>query len=204
MYDETVRSDVRSGNTTVGGEGFQRSPVLRKPSPPKVIPAVRTSDRTVSSCMCFALNGRHEKEREPVHRSRTVNQLAAVGGSSVGNNTRGVLEQLMTQKVAVEFSWLGQREKMKSKDLEYPDVIYSYGTLLVKLGWDYFDSFYYCFITLTTIGFGNYMALQKEGALKQKPEYVAFSLVFILFGLSVVSAAMNLLVLRFLTIVVSC
>ncbi|KAG0438813.1 hypothetical protein HPB47_016858 [Ixodes persulcatus] len=53
-----------------------------------------------------------------------VNQLAAVGGSSVGNNTRGVLEQLMTQKVAVEFSWLGQREKMKSKDLEYPDVIY--------------------------------------------------------------------------------
>lgn len=52
-----------------------------------------------------------------------VNQLAAVGGSSVGNNTRGVLEQLMTQKVAVEFSWLGQREKMKSKDLEYPDVM---------------------------------------------------------------------------------
>ncbi|XP_029848452.1 two pore potassium channel protein sup-9 [Ixodes scapularis] len=66
-------------------------------------------------------------------------------------------------------------------------------------GWDYFDSFYYCFITLTTIGFGDYVALQKEGALKQKPEYVAFSLVFILFGLSVVSAAMNLLVLRFLT-----
>lgn len=54
-----------------------------------------------------------------------VNQLAAVGGSSVGNNTRGVLEQLMTQKVAVKFSWLGQREKMKFKDLEYPDVIYS-------------------------------------------------------------------------------
>ncbi|KAM7300543.1 uncharacterized protein ISCGN_016155 [Ixodes scapularis] len=53
-----------------------------------------------------------------------VNQLAAVGGSSVGNNTRGVLEQLMTQKVAVKFSWLGQREKMKFKDLEYPDVIY--------------------------------------------------------------------------------
>ncbi|KAG0423224.1 hypothetical protein HPB47_000992 [Ixodes persulcatus] len=56
MYDETVRSDVRSGNTTVGGEGFLRSPVLRKLSPPKVIPAVRTSDRTVSSYTCFALN----------------------------------------------------------------------------------------------------------------------------------------------------
>ncbi|XP_013775947.2 two pore potassium channel protein sup-9-like, partial [Limulus polyphemus] len=65
--------------------------------------------------------------------------------------------------------------------------------------WNYFDAFYYCFITLTTIGFGDYVALQKESALQSKPEYVAFSLVFILFGLSVVSAAMNLLVLRFLT-----
>ncbi|KAM7311259.1 hypothetical protein ISCGN_008166 [Ixodes scapularis] len=55
MYDETVRSDVRPRNMTVGGEGFQRSPMLRKPSPLKVIPAVRTSDRTVSSYMCFAL-----------------------------------------------------------------------------------------------------------------------------------------------------
>lgn len=66
--------------------------------------------------------------------------------------------------------------------------------------WDYFDAFYYCFITLTTIGFGDYVALQKESALQTKPEYVAFSLVFILFGLSVVSAAINLLVLRFLTL----
>lgn len=65
--------------------------------------------------------------------------------------------------------------------------------------WDYFDAFYYCFITLTTIGFGDYVALQRDSALQKKPEYVAFSLVFILFGLSVVSAAMNLLVLRFLT-----
>ncbi|KAM7302672.1 hypothetical protein ISCGN_018180 [Ixodes scapularis] len=56
MYDESVRSDVRPRNTTVGGEGFQRSPMLRKPSPPKVIPAVRTSDRKVSSYMCFALH----------------------------------------------------------------------------------------------------------------------------------------------------
>lgn len=62
--------------------------------------------------------------------------------------------------------------------------------------WSYFDAFYYCFITLTTIGFGDYVALQKESALQSKPEYVVFSLVFILFGLSVVSAAINLLVLR--------
>lgn len=65
--------------------------------------------------------------------------------------------------------------------------------------WTYINSFYYCFITLTTIGFGDYVALQKNSVLQQKPEYVAFSLLFILFGLAVISAAMNLLVLRFLT-----
>ena len=65
--------------------------------------------------------------------------------------------------------------------------------------WNYIDACYYCVITLTTIGFGDYVALQKFRALQTKPEYVAFSLIFILFGLTVVSAAMNLLVLRFLT-----
>uniref|UniRef100_A0A914UXP8 Potassium channel domain-containing protein n=1 Tax=Plectus sambesii TaxID=2011161 RepID=A0A914UXP8_9BILA len=66
-------------------------------------------------------------------------------------------------------------------------------------GWELFDSLYYAFITLTTIGFGDYVALQKDGALQNQPQYVAFSLIFILFGLTIVSAAMNLLVLRFLT-----
>lgn len=66
-------------------------------------------------------------------------------------------------------------------------------------GWTYFDSFYYCFVTLTTIGFGDYVALQKDRALQEKPGYVALSLIFILFGLAVVAASINLLVLRFMT-----
>ncbi|CAG5107465.1 Similar to sup-9: Two pore potassium channel protein sup-9 (Caenorhabditis elegans) [Cotesia congregata] len=66
-------------------------------------------------------------------------------------------------------------------------------------GWNYFDSFYYCFVTLTTIGFGDYVALQNDQALSTKPGYVALSLVFILFGLAVVAASINLLVLRFMT-----
>ena len=58
---------------------------------------------------------------------------------------------------------------------------------------------YYCVITLTTVGFGDMVALQKDNVLQRRPAYVAFSIAFILFGLAVVSAAMNLLVLRFLT-----
>lgn len=56
-----------------------------------------------------------------------------------------------------------------------------------------------CFITLTTIGFGDMVALQKDNSLNRRPEYVLFALVFILFGLAIVAASLNLLVLRFVT-----
>lgn len=50
-----------------------------------------------------------------------------------------------------------------------------------------------------SIGFGDMVALQKDNALNKKPEYVMFALIFILFGLAIVAASLNLLVLRFVT-----
>ncbi|XP_032399198.1 potassium channel subfamily K member 3a [Etheostoma spectabile] len=66
-------------------------------------------------------------------------------------------------------------------------------------GWSFFHAYYYCFITLTTIGFGDYVALQNEHALQNKPEYVVFSFIYILTGLAVIGAFLNLAVLRFMT-----
>lgn len=66
-------------------------------------------------------------------------------------------------------------------------------------GWSFFHAFYYCFITLTTIGFGDYVALQNEQALQTKPKYVVFSFIYILTGLAVIGAFLNLAVLRFMT-----
>ncbi|XP_043945939.1 potassium channel subfamily K member 15 [Protopterus annectens] len=66
-------------------------------------------------------------------------------------------------------------------------------------GWTFFHAYYYSFITLTTIGFGDYVALQKNEALQKKPPYVAFSFMYILVGLTVIGAFLNLVVLRFLT-----
>ncbi|XP_043963200.1 potassium channel subfamily K member 3a [Gambusia affinis] len=65
--------------------------------------------------------------------------------------------------------------------------------------WSFFHAYYYCFITLTTIGFGDYVALQNKDALQTKPEYVAFSFIYILTGLAVIGAFLNLAVLRFMT-----
>ncbi|KAM9354444.1 potassium channel subfamily K member 3a [Pholidichthys leucotaenia] len=66
-------------------------------------------------------------------------------------------------------------------------------------GWIFFHAFYYCFITLTTIGFGDYVALQNKHALQNELPYVAFSFIYILTGLAVIGAFLNLAVLRFMT-----
>ncbi|XP_004082856.1 potassium channel subfamily K member 3 [Oryzias latipes] len=66
-------------------------------------------------------------------------------------------------------------------------------------GWSFLHAFYYCFITLTTIGFGDYVALQRDDALQNDPRYVAFCFIYILMGLTVIGAFLNLVVLRFLT-----
>lgn len=67
--------------------------------------------------------------------------------------------------------------------------------------WSFINAFYYCFITMSTIGFGDFVALQNNTmkALQKKPDYVVFSILYIVFGLTVFAAALNLMVLRLLT-----
>ncbi len=46
-------------------------------------------------------------------------------------------------------------------------VVVMFGAFLyhTQEGWSLFDSLYYCFITLSTIGFGDFVALQSGSAL---------------------------------------
>lgn len=129
--------------------------------------------------------------------------LCIIMFQSVGERLNTLITYLMRQ--------VKKCFRMKNEDVSQTNVIIvtmSLSGLVLTAGsaafshyedWSYINSFYYCFITLTTIGFGDFVALQKPNDLQQKPHYVTFSIFFILFGLTVISAAMNLLVLRFLT-----
>nr|XP_054761074.1 potassium channel subfamily K member 9-like [Lytechinus pictus] len=66
--------------------------------------------------------------------------------------------------------------------------------------WGFVEAFYYVIITLTTVGFGDYVALQKDNDIQQRPQYVFFSIIYILVALVVLASVMNLLVLRLLTL----
>ena len=71
---------------------------------------------------------------------------------------------------------------------------------LIVLGWRYVDSLYFCFVTLTTIGFGDFVALQQNDALEKQVHYVIFVISFILFGLAIIAACLNLMVLKLMTL----
>lgn len=67
-------------------------------------------------------------------------------------------------------------------------------------GWSFFHACYYSFVTLTTIGFGDFVALQKQDALQRQLPYVTLCFTYILVGLTVVGAFLNLVILRFLSV----
>ncbi|MFH4975133.1 hypothetical protein AB6A40_001842 [Gnathostoma spinigerum] len=86
-------------------------------------------------------------------------------------------------------------------------VSLSIGSMVIVIGtyvfhraerWTMFEAYYYCVISLSTIGFGDYVPLQVNGILQKDPGYVAFTLLFIICGLAFFSASVNLLVLGFM------
>jgi potassium channel subfamily K protein len=52
------------------------------------------------------------------------------------------------------------------------------------------------FILVSTIGFGDFVPAQTNNRLHEEPGYVIFTLFFILFGLAIFSACINLLILE--------
>ncbi|KAK3884066.1 hypothetical protein Pcinc_011632 [Petrolisthes cinctipes] len=62
-------------------------------------------------------------------------------------------------------------------------VVPSFVIMMVEEGWSYLDCFYYAFITLTTIGFGDHVAGRQEKDQLWLWMYKIISVVWIIFGL---------------------
>ncbi|CAF0864309.1 unnamed protein product [Didymodactylos carnosus] len=101
------------------------------------------------------------------------------------------------------------RRRGDVSDIELITVEFALSTCVVlgcslvfssKEKWTYFESIYYSFITLSTIGFGDFVplaSLQKTNqSLYSKFGYVIFTIGFILVGLTIMASSINLLVLR--------
>ncbi|XP_013173158.1 PREDICTED: uncharacterized protein LOC106121876 [Papilio xuthus] len=69
------------------------------------------------------------------------------------------------------------------------------GTFLFKRweGWAYLDAAYFCFITLTTIGFGDFVPAQgREGESADAVHSIALCSLYLLFGIALLAMSFNL------------
>merc|ERR1712203_909379 len=140
--------------------------------------------------------------------------MFTMGYASLGIPAAMFMFQSMGERMNKVFSviirkvktfWGCSRTEATELDLIFASMscsgtIISCGALLYHTheGWTLFDSIYYTFITLSTIGFGDFVALQNNKALQFRPGYVACSFIFLLLGLASLSSSINLLVLRFM------
>ncbi|RNA40536.1 Two pore potassium channel sup-9 [Brachionus plicatilis] len=127
---------------------------------------------------------------------------------SVGERLNGFLKYTLRKIKLASFRFY----KFKNKNVSNKDLIVTEFMLTLVLvvtasyifsvyeGWSYFDAIYYSFITLTTIGFGDFVPLQKNNYLKYNPIYVAFTIFFIITGLTILASSTNLLVLYLVNI----
>ncbi|PKU37693.1 potassium channel subfamily k member hypothetical protein [Limosa lapponica baueri] len=177
------------------GAGAHRSQCLGTWCPPELVPeaagyghAAPGTDAGKVFCMFYAILGI---------------PLTLVMFQSLGERMNTVVRMLL-KKIK---KCLGMRTtNVSMENMVLVGFLSCMGTLCIGAaafsyfeGWTFFHAYYYCFITLTTIGFGDFVALQKNEALQKKPPYVAFSFMYILVGLTVIGAFLNLVVLRFLT-----
>lgn len=127
---------------------------------------------------------------------------------SVGERLNGFLKYTIKQIKLINFRFFKFKyHNVSNKDLIIAELMLTSILVLtasyifsIYEGWSYFDAIYYSFITLTTIGFGDFVPLQKNNYLRHNPFYVAFTILFIITGLTILASSTNLLVLYLVNI----
>ncbi|XGW17828.1 hypothetical protein V3C99_002438 [Haemonchus contortus] len=118
----------------------------------------------------------------------------AVGGPDV--------EDLLTARVEMEQLEVRETAQAQLEKISVPLslvvlTMFAYlvaGTILFKLweGWTFLESFYFCYISLTTIGFGDRFPGASVGNNKDAQEKLVITSVYLLFGMALLAMCFNL------------
>ncbi|VDO91567.1 unnamed protein product [Heligmosomoides polygyrus] len=118
----------------------------------------------------------------------------AVGGPDV--------EDLLTARVEMEQLEVRETAQAQLEKISVPLslvvlTMFAYliaGTILFKLweGWTFLESFYFCYISLTTIGFGDRFPGASVGNDKDAQEKLVITSVYLLFGMALLAMCFNL------------
>ncbi|KAF7637813.1 hypothetical protein Mgra_00002787 [Meloidogyne graminicola] len=119
--------------------------------------------------------------------------LGLVTFQSVGERINHLIKIILIQIQKYLFKnkkLINNTNEIKSKYLLF--ISFSIGCITISIAtivfhkkenWSIFDSAYYCMISLSTIGFGDFVPAQTNERLKKEPFYIIFILIFLLFVL---------------------
>ncbi|CAI4222244.1 unnamed protein product [Auanema sp. JU1783] len=128
------------------------------------------------------------------HRVKADSSIDSLGGPDV--------EDLLTARVEMEQLEVRETAQAQLDKITVPLslVVFtmlaylSAGTILFKIweGWTFLESFYFCYISLTTIGFGDRFPGASVGNDKDSQEKLVITSVYLLFGMALLAMCFNL------------
>ncbi|KAI6202404.1 TWiK family of potassium channels protein 7 [Aphelenchoides besseyi] len=128
---------------------------------------------------------KHSRRISHFRRNRTQSQSGRSDAESSGDKAGSINLNDMTEEIEEEPN---PKQPLRIPILMVLVVILSYtalgGLLFQKFeGWPYMEAFYFCFITMATIGFGDYVPT--------KQVYIFFTMIYIIFGLSLATMCID-------------
>ncbi|KHJ75922.1 Ion channel, partial [Oesophagostomum dentatum] len=137
------------------------------------------------------------------HRVKADSSLDSFAVVWVNQNVGGPdVEDLLTARVEMEQLEVRETAAAQLEKISVPLslvvlTMFAYlvaGTILFKLweGWTFLESFYFCYISLTTIGFGDRFPGASVGNDKDAQEKLVITSVYLLFGMALLAMCFNL------------
>lgn len=155
-------------------------------------------------CRCRFLNAEDPLDDDPVIQSyrRTASRVDKLSSTdSSGNPTTDEPNPTAVQSWEPEVAELVRRVERKDNNVPVVGcllIMSAYlfgGATLFALweGWPYLDAFYFCFVTLTTIGFGDFVPGASMLSADTSNQKLVMCCIYVLVGLALIACCFNLM-----------